>query len=113
MIGANEGDATHLAAIDLRALGGSADWFSHTLISQGGANLRYRTMRDSCAAFHRHDGYAECFVVLAGSVLFDIEGGDTIQVEAGQFFAVPPGLCHRARVEGEAAMLVFDGARPA
>lgn len=99
-----------LSPIVLQALSAGNDtrWFSHTLISQGGAHLRYRAMRDTCAAFHEHAGH-ECFVVLSGTVNFDIEDGDTVEVAAGQYFAVPPGVRHRARVEGEATLLVFDG----
>lgn len=99
-----------LSPIVLQTLNAASNtrWFSHTLISQGGANLRYRAMRDTCAPFHEHAGH-ECFVVLSGTVNFDIEGGDTVAVAAGQFFAVPPGVRHRARVEGEATLLVFDG----
>ena len=102
--------STDLAPIVLQTLGAGSDtnWFSHTLISQAGANLRYRAMRDTSAAFHQHAGQ-ECFVVLSGTVHVDIEGGDTVVVATGQFFAVPAGVRHRAHVDGTATLLVFDG----
>ena len=83
-------------------------WFSQKLASFGGASLRYRVMRDTCAQFHVHENCPECFFVLSGVVHIDTEAGSVL-LAPGQFFAVQPGLKHRARVEGEATLVVFDG----
>lgn len=83
-------------------------WFSQKLASFGGASLRYRVMRDTCAQFHIHEHCPEGFFVLSGVVHIDTEAV-TVSLTPGQFFAVQPGLRHRARVEGEATLLVFDG----
>jgi mannose-6-phosphate isomerase-like protein (cupin superfamily) len=83
-------------------------WFGQKLASFGGASLRYRVMRDTCAQFHVHENCPEGFFVPSGVVHIDTEAG-TVSLAPGQFFEVQPGLRHRARVEGGATLLVFDG----
>lgn len=96
-----------LAPLDTRNLGASESWFSEVLASVAGANLRYRVMRDTAKAFHVHEQSPECFFVLSGLVHIDTEDG-SVCLSPGQFFQVRPGLRHRARVDGEATLLVFD-----
>ena len=64
-------------------------------------------MRDSVASFHSHPDTPECFFVLTGMVQVDTEHGSVV-LEPGHFYKVEPGVSHRARVEGEATLLVFD-----
>lgn len=95
------------AAFDTNLLGAAGSWFTQVLASVGGANLRYRVMRDTAAAFHVHEQSSECFFVLSGLLHIDTDDG-TVSLSAGQFCEVKAGLRHRARVEGEATLLVFD-----
>jgi mannose-6-phosphate isomerase-like protein (cupin superfamily) len=94
-------------ALDTSTLDASESWFSKVLASVAGANLRYRVMRDTARPFHVHEQSPECFFVLTGLVHIDTEDG-CVSLSAGQFYQVRPGLKHRARVEGEATLLVFD-----
>lgn len=57
--------------------------------------------------YHVHEHSPECFFVVTGVIHIDTEEG-SISLSAGQFFEVRPGLKHRARVEGEAPLFVFD-----
>lgn len=98
---------SELTPLDTRNLGASESWFSQILASVGGANLRYRVMRDTAKGFHVHEQCSECFFVLSGRVHIDTDEGG-VCLSQGQFFEVRPGLRHRARVEGEATLLVFD-----
>jgi mannose-6-phosphate isomerase-like protein (cupin superfamily) len=95
------------ASLDTSTLGASESWFSKVLASVAGANLRYRVMRDTARPFHVHEQSPECFFVLTGLVHIDTDDG-SVCLSAGQFYQVRPGLRHRARVEGEATLLVFD-----
>ena len=100
-----------LAPLDTRNLGASEPWFSKVLASVAGANLRYRVMRGTAKAFHVHEQSSECFFVLSGLVHIDT-GEGSVCVSQGKFVQVRPGLRHRARVEGEATLLVFDAPAP-
>jgi mannose-6-phosphate isomerase-like protein (cupin superfamily) len=96
-----------LTSLDTGALDTTGPWFSQVLASIRGTNLRFRVMRDTARPFHVHEHSPECFFVLDGLLHIDTEEG-SVSLSAGQFFEVPPGLKHRARVEGEATLLVFD-----
>jgi mannose-6-phosphate isomerase-like protein (cupin superfamily) len=82
-------------------------WFTSTLASIGGSNLRYRVMRNMSAQFHTHENTPEGFFVLSGQVSIDTEFG-SVSLDPGDFFEIKPGINHRARVVGEATLLVFD-----
>jgi mannose-6-phosphate isomerase-like protein (cupin superfamily) len=88
-----------------------AVWVSQRLVSVAGAHLRYRVMRDTAGPFHVHAESPECFFVLSGTLHVDTAAG-TVAVQPGQLCQVPPGLEHRARVAGEATLLVLDGLAP-
>jgi hypothetical protein len=59
-------------------------WCSQKLAAFGGASLRYRIMRDTCAPFHVHEHCPECFFVLSGVVHIDTETG-TVSLGLGSF----------------------------
>ena len=87
-------------------------WHAQTLAAIDGVKLRYRVMRDTVANFHVHEDSSESYFVLSGCVTVDLEDSH-VSLLPGQFFTVKPGLLHRARVEGEATLLVFDQLDPA
>ena len=89
------------------AAGTTEAWLSTTLAVMNGVNLRFRIMRDTQAQWHTHEASPECFFVLEGQVTIDTERG-TQTLGPGQFFLVEPGVSHRARVTGEARLLVLD-----
>ncbi len=85
----------------------SERWYAEKLTSQSGVNLKYRVMRDTCADFHVHEDWSECFFVLTGCVFLDTQEATYI-LESGPFFEVPAGISHRSRVVGDANVLVLD-----
>jgi mannose-6-phosphate isomerase-like protein (cupin superfamily) len=89
----------------------SESWFAMPLTVHNGVALRYRVIRDTSANFHTHEQTPECFFVLTGEVSIDTEEG-SVSLSPGQFFRVKPGVSHRARVVGEATLLVFDAIEP-
>ena len=86
-------------------------WHAELLASHNGVNLKYRVMRDTSANFHVHHEWPECFFVISGHVTIDTENASHT-LGPGQFFRVEQGVSHRARVEGEATLLVFDANAP-
>jgi mannose-6-phosphate isomerase-like protein (cupin superfamily) len=85
----------------------SRDWHAETLTTQGGVNLKFRVMRNTCSEFHTHEEWDECFFVLSGVVTIDL-ANSSHELSAGKFFVVPRGASHRSRVQGEATLLVLD-----
>lgn len=84
-----------------------AQWASKELIALERTKVRLRVMRDATANWHVHPKGEECFLVLEGTVFMDTELG-TVAIGPGQFYAVPPNVKHRARVIGEARLVVID-----
>ena len=82
-------------------------WYAEKLVGMDGVNLRFRVMRDTSAEFHKHVEGPECFFVLSGTVMVDTEHGN-VTLGPGQFFKVDTSVLHRARVDGEATLLVLD-----
>lgn len=83
------------------------NWYAQTLATIGGVNLRFRVMRDSAAKFHCHLETPECFFVLTGTVQIETET-DSIVLTPGHFYEIKAGISHRAKVEGQATLIVFD-----
>ena len=94
-------DTTEIAAKATEA------WHSETLATVNGVNLRFRVMRDTQAQLHTHEDSPECFFVLTGQITIDTTAGSQT-VGPGQFFRVEAGVSHRARVTGQAQLLVLD-----
>lgn len=82
-------------------------WYAEKLVGMDGVNLRFRVMRNASADFHKHVEGPECFFVLSGTVMVDTEHGN-VTLGPGQFFKVDTLVSHRARVDGEATLLVLD-----
>jgi quercetin dioxygenase-like cupin family protein len=55
---------------------------------------------------HAHDLHAEAFLVLDGTLRFDLATEQT-NAEAGTLVVVPPGVAHTFRADGEARFLDF------
>lgn len=82
-------------------------WASLVVAKSAVSTFRVRRMRDVAAEWHVHDAADEGFLVLSGEVVIDVEN-ESRRLSAQQMTIVPAGRRHRARVEGEALLLVFD-----
>jgi mannose-6-phosphate isomerase-like protein (cupin superfamily) len=58
--------------------------------------------------WHAHPDTDDFFLVLAGELEIDIEGGGTVHLRAGQMFVVPRGVRHRPRARNEAHLLLIE-----
>lgn len=59
--------------------------------------------------WHHHDEEDELFLVLAGRLVIEHEGGETV-LEPGQLAIVPRGVEHRPRADRETHLLLFEPA---
>lgn len=58
--------------------------------------------------FHKHDDTDDFFLVLEGEMFMDLEGQDSVKVNAGEVFIVPKGVVHRPRAEHEVKVLLIE-----
>jgi len=58
--------------------------------------------------WHVHDDTDDFFLVLAGRLEIDLEGGATVHLGPGQLFVVPRGVRHRPRAREEAHILLIE-----
>jgi quercetin dioxygenase-like cupin family protein len=59
---------------------------------------------EQAAGPHVHEGHTDAFYVLEGELTFEIgREAETIAVSAGGFVAVPPGVAHAFRNDGDGA----------
>ncbi len=82
-------------------------WASLVVGRSDVSTFRVRRMRDVAADWHVHDAADEGFLVLSGEIVIDLED-ESRRLSAQQMTIVAAGRRHRARVEGEALLLVFD-----
>lgn len=67
--------------------------------------LRLVKFQGEFERWHAHDNEDECFVVLAGEVLFQTDSGDFL-VKAGEGIVIPKGLRHCPTASDEGPMPV-------
>lgn len=82
-------------------------WASAEVARTLARTFRVRRMRGMTANWHVHEDADEGFLVLAGEMIVDLENGCR-RLGPGQMTIVSAGVRHRARVEAEALILVFD-----
>ncbi|MGX9355462.1 cupin domain-containing protein [Roseobacteraceae bacterium S113] len=58
--------------------------------------------------YHLHEDTDDFFLVLAGEMVMDIEGGASHVVRTGELFIVPKGVTHRPRADAECQVLLIE-----
>ncbi len=61
---------------------------------------------------HWHDRYDECWVVMQGELVWEIDGMPPVHAKAGDFVRVPMGKVHRIRTVGAEPSLRFAFVAP-
>ncbi len=82
-------------------------WASVEVARTLARTFRVRRMRGVTANWHVHEDADEGFLVLAGEMIVDL-AEECRHLRKGEMTIVPAGIRHRARVEAEALVLVFD-----
>ena len=60
--------------------------------------------------WHKHDHEDECFIVLEGELLLDIEGSETVRLSRHLGYTVPKGVVHRTRSPSKTIVLMIEAA---
>ena len=84
-------------------------WFNQTLTQVNDAVVRLGILQGEYH-WHKHDEEDECFIVLEGEMLLDIEGKGTITLSKHLGYTVPKGVVHRTRAPSKAIVLMVEKA---
>lgn len=99
-----------LTLIDLDAEGAAHEpWYNQTLTSVNDSVVRLGVL-DGAFHWHKHDDTDECFVVLEGELIIELEGGPSATLPRHHSFTVPRGRVHRTRAPGRTVVLMMEAA---
>jgi mannose-6-phosphate isomerase-like protein (cupin superfamily) len=98
--------AAPLDLVHLPALARSIPaWQPHAALTVNQATLRVVRFEGPFRELHTHDA-DECYVVLEGELLVEIDGGESIHVAKGDACVVRAGTRHRPRALPHASVLL-------
>ncbi len=86
-----------------------APWFNQTLTQVNDAVVRLGILQGEYH-WHKHDVEDECFIVLEGELLLDIEGQETVTLSKHLGYTVPRGVVHRTRAIDKTIVLMIEKA---
>ncbi len=100
----------YLTVIDIPAeVAEHAPWFNQTLTKVNDSVVRLGILEGEYH-WHKHDDEDECFVVLEGELLLDVEGRETIALGKHLGYTVPKGVVHRTRAPTKTIVLMVEAA---
>lgn len=99
-----------LTVIDIPAeVAAHQPWFNQTLTRVNDCVVRLGIIEGEYH-WHKHDHEDECFIVLDGELLIDIEGKATVTLGRHQGYTVPRGIVHRTRAAKKTVILMVEAA---
>ena len=84
-------------------------WFNQTLTTVNDSVVRLGIIQGEYH-WHKHDREDECFIVLEGELLLDIEGAGTVTLRKHLGYTVPRGVVHRTRAKEKTVILMVEAA---
>ena len=100
----------YLTTIDIPGeIAAHAPWFNQTLTRVNDSVVRLGIIEGEYH-WHKHDLEDECFIVLEGELLIDIEGKGTVTLTKHLGYTVPKGVVHRTRAAVKTVILMVEAA---
>jgi mannose-6-phosphate isomerase-like protein (cupin superfamily) len=100
----------YLETIDIPAeVAAHAPWFNQTLTQVNDCVVRLGILQGEYH-WHKHDHEDECFIVLEGELLIDVERKGTVTLAKHLGYTIPHGVVHRTRAPSKTVVLMFEGA---
>lgn len=100
----------HLTVIDIpREVAEHQPWFNQTLTRVNDCVVRLGIVQGEYH-WHKHDHEDECFIVLEGQLLIDVEGRETVVLDRHLGYTVPKGVVHRTRALQKTVILMVEAA---
>jgi mannose-6-phosphate isomerase-like protein (cupin superfamily) len=99
-----------LRTIDIPAeIAAHEPWFNQTLTRVNDCVVRLGIV---CGEYHwhKHDHEDECFIVLEGELVIDIEGRESVTLTRHLGYTIPKGVVHRTRAAKKTVILMVEGA---
>ncbi|HEY5921920.1 MAG TPA: glutathione S-transferase N-terminal domain-containing protein [Kofleriaceae bacterium] len=84
-------------------------WFNQTLTQVNDSLVRLGILGGEYH-WHKHDNEDECFIVLDGELMLDIEGKGTVTLGPKLGYTVPKGVVHRTRATVKTTVLMIEAA---
>lgn len=84
-------------------------WFNQTLTQVNDSVVRLGILGGEYH-WHKHDHEDECFIVLDGELMLDIEGKGTVTLGPKLGYTVPKGIVHRTRAAAKTVVLMIEAA---
>ena len=84
-------------------------WFNQTLTQVNDSLVRLGILGGEYH-WHKHDNEDECFIVLDGELMLDIEGKGTVTLGPKLGYTVPKGVVHRTRAAVKTTVLMIEAA---
>ena len=99
-----------LTVIDIpREVAEHEPWFNQTLTRVNDCVVRLGIVQGEYH-WHKHDQEDECFIVLEGQLLVDVEGRGTVELDRHLGYTVPKGVMHRTRALEKTVILMVEAA---
>ena len=100
----------HLTTIDIPAeVAAHEPWFNQTLTQVNDCVVRLGIIQGEYH-WHKHDFEDECFVVLDGELMIDVQDKGTVTLTRHQGYTIPKGVVHRTRAAVKTVILMVEGA---
>ena len=84
-------------------------WFNQTLTRVNDCVVRLGIIQGEYH-WHKHDDEDECFIVLDGELVIDVEGRESITLTPHLGYTIPKGVLHRTRAAVKTVILMVEGA---
>jgi mannose-6-phosphate isomerase-like protein (cupin superfamily) len=84
-------------------------WYNQTLCKVNESVVRLGILEGEYH-WHKHDVEDEFFFSLAGKLLIDIEGSETVELSQHQGYVVPKGVVHKTRAPEKTVVLMLETA---
>jgi mannose-6-phosphate isomerase-like protein (cupin superfamily) len=100
----------NLRVIDIPAeVAAHEPWFNQTLTQVNDCVVRLGIIEGEYH-WHKHDNEDECFIVLDGELVIDLEGRPSVTLTRHLGFTVPRGVVHRTRAAMKTVILMVEAA---
>lgn len=102
-------DSLQLIDVDLLVEKCTDRWYNQTLCQVNDSVVRLGILQGEYH-WHKHDSEDEFFFTLNGTLIIELEGGESVALHPNQGYVVPRGVVHRTLAPGKTVVLMIETA---